>query len=41
MKIECRNCKNIETVNTGLFVKIIGGALPVGGGLGLDNLSAC
>lgn len=31
MKIECRNCKKIETVNTGLFVKIIGGALPVGG----------
>ncbi|WP_324023742.1 hypothetical protein QSV08_12890 [Maribacter sp. BPC-D8] len=31
MKIECRNCKNLEKVNTGLFVKIIGGALPIGG----------
>ena len=31
MKITCNNCQNVEKVNTGLIVKIIGGALPFGG----------
>ena len=31
MEIKCRNCKHLETVNIGFFVKIIGGALPIGG----------
>lgn len=31
MEIICHNCKHKETVNLGLFVKIIGGALPIGG----------
>jgi hypothetical protein len=31
MKIKCRKCGNVEETSLGLFVKIIGGALPVGG----------
>lgn len=31
MKIICNNCQNVEKVNTGLIVKIIGGVLPLGG----------
>jgi len=31
MKIKCRNCNNVEKINTSFFVKIIGGALPLGG----------
>lgn len=31
IKITCRNCQHKETVNLGLIVKIIGGALPIGG----------
>ena len=31
MEIKCRNCYHVETVNISFFVKIIGGALPIGG----------
>jgi hypothetical protein len=31
MKIECNDCKSTEEVNLKLFVRIIGGALPLGG----------
>ncbi|MCQ2966594.1 MAG: hypothetical protein MJ250_07670 [Alphaproteobacteria bacterium] len=31
MKIKCKNCGNIEETSVGFFVKLIGGALPVGG----------
>lgn len=31
MKIKCRNCNHSEETSLGLFVKIIGGAMPVGG----------
>lgn len=31
MHIKCRNCGHTEKVNIGLFVKIIGGAMPLGG----------
>jgi hypothetical protein len=31
MKIECRKCGHAEETSLGLFVKIIGGAMPIGG----------
>ena len=31
MKIQCKKCGHAEVTNLGLFVKIIGGAAPVGG----------
>jgi hypothetical protein len=31
VKIRCKNCGNTEKATVELFVKIIGGALPVGG----------
>lgn len=31
MEIKCRNCNHLEKVNIEFFVKIIGGALPIGG----------
>jgi uncharacterized membrane protein len=31
MKIKCKNCGNTEKATVELFVKIIGGAMPVGG----------
>ena len=31
MKIRCRNCGHSEETSLGLFVKIIGGAMPMGG----------
>ena len=31
MKIKCKNCGHSEETNLELFVKIIGGAMPVGG----------
>jgi len=31
MNIKCKNCGYEEETNTDLFVKIIGGAMPVGG----------
>lgn len=31
MKIQCKKCGHTEITNAGLFVKIIGGAAPVGG----------
>ena len=31
MQIQCKKCGHVETTNLGLFVKIIGGAAPVGG----------
>lgn len=31
MKIKCQKCNSIEEVNASLIVKIIGGAMPIGG----------
>lgn len=31
MKIKCENCGHEETANVDLFVKIIGGSMPLGG----------
>lgn len=31
MKITCGNCGHAEETSLGLFVKIIGGAMPIGG----------
>ena len=31
MKIQCKECGNVEVTNLGLFVKIIGGVAPIGG----------
>ncbi len=31
MKIRCKKCGHFEETNLGLFVKIIGGAMPLGG----------
>lgn len=31
MDIECKKCGHKEETNLGLFVKIIGGAMPIGG----------
>jgi DNA-directed RNA polymerase subunit RPC12/RpoP len=31
MNIRCKKCGHIEETNLGLFVKIIGGAMPIGG----------
>jgi len=31
MEIKCRNCGHIEKTNLGLFIKILGGTLPLGG----------
>ena len=31
MKIKCRKCGHVEETSLGLFVKIIGGAMPIGG----------
>lgn len=31
MKIKCRSCGHIESVNLELFIKLIGGVLPIGG----------
>lgn len=31
MKIKCKNCGHQETADKELFVKIIGGAMPIGG----------
>ncbi len=31
MKIKCRGCGHTEKTNLGFFVKVIGGAMPLGG----------
>ncbi len=31
MKIRCRNCNHTENTSLELYVKIIGGAMPIGG----------
>jgi hypothetical protein len=31
MKIKCRSCGHMEKTNLGFFVKVIGGAIPLGG----------